>query len=77
MELEVSKSFKIEVGEWYTSRGSCYISVPEVQEKTEWICKNNRTHQAKYPYYWIFDKVSLTCINLSVTKCIKHCIVLY
>jgi hypothetical protein len=88
---EVSKAFAIEVGEWCTSGGGCYISVPEVKEKTEWLCKNNRTHQAKYPLYWIFDKVSLTCINLSlilflfclfcnilrVTKYSKHCIALF
>jgi hypothetical protein len=61
---EVSKAFAIEVGEWCTSGGDCYISVPEVKEKTEWRCKNNRTHQTKYPLYWIFDKVSLTCIDL-------------
>jgi hypothetical protein len=88
---EVSKAFAIEVGEWCTSGGDCYISVPEVKGKTEWLCKNNRTHQAKYPLYWIFDKVSLTCINLSlilflfflfcnilrVTKYSKHCIALF
>jgi hypothetical protein len=80
---EVSKAFAIEVGEWCTSGGGCYISVPEVKGKTEWLCKNNRTHQAKYPLYWIFDKVSLTCINLSlilflrVTKYSKHCIALF
>jgi hypothetical protein len=61
---EVSKTFAIEVGEWCPSGGVCYISVPEVKEKTEWRCKNNRTHQTKYPLYWIFDKVSLTCIDL-------------
>ena len=83
---EVSEAFEIKVGEWCTSRGGCYISVPEVKEKTEWLCKNNKTHQAKYPLYWISDKVSLTCINLSlilllifcnifrVTKYIRHCI---
>jgi hypothetical protein len=88
---EVSKAFAIEVGEWCTSGGGCYISVPEVKGKTEWLCKNNRTHQAKYPLYWIFEKVSLTCINLSlilflfclfcnilrVTKYSKHCIALF
>jgi hypothetical protein len=30
---EVSKAFEIEVGEWCTSGGGCYISVPEVKEK--------------------------------------------
>jgi hypothetical protein len=75
--FEVSKAFKLEVGEWCTSGGGCYISVPEVnektewlvpevKEKTEWLCKNNRTHQTKYPLYWIYNKVSLTYINLSL-----------
>jgi hypothetical protein len=63
---EVSKAFELEVGEWCTSGGGCYISVLEVKEKAKWLCKNNRTHQAKYPLYWIFDKVILTCINLSL-----------
>jgi hypothetical protein len=63
---EVSKAFEIEVGEWCTSYISCYISVPEVKEGREWICKNNKKHDTKYPLYWIFDKVSLTCINLSL-----------
>ena len=49
---EVSKAFEIEVGEWCTSGGGCYISVPKVTKKTEWRCKNNRTHQTKYPLYW-------------------------
>ena len=64
--FEVSKAFELEVGEWCTSGGGCYISVLEVKEKTEWRCKNNRTHKAKFPRYWIYDKVSLTCINLSL-----------
>jgi hypothetical protein len=63
---EVSKAFEIELGEWCTSGGCCYISVPEVKEGREWICKNNKKHDTKYPLYWIFDKVSLTCINLSL-----------
>jgi len=62
---EVSKAFEIEVGEWCTSGVGCYISVPEVKEKTEWRCNNNKTHKTTYPLYWIFNKVSLTCINLS------------
>ena len=88
---EVSKLFAIEVGEWCTPWGGCYISVPGVKEKSEWLCKNNRTHHSKYPLYWIFDRVSLTCINLSlilflfclfcnilrVTKYSKHCIALF
>ena len=83
---EVSKAFEIKVGEWCTSEGGCYISVQEVKEKREWLCKSNKKHQTKYPLYWIFNKVSLTCINLSlilllifcnifrVTKYIRHCI---
>jgi hypothetical protein len=63
---EVSKTFKIKVGEWCTSGGGCYISVPEVKKKTTWICKNSRTHNATYPLFWIYNKVSLTCINLSL-----------
>jgi hypothetical protein len=69
---EVSKAFELEVGEWCTSGGGCYISVPEVKEKTEWLCKNNKTHHTKYPHYWIFDKVSLTCINLSLILFCKY-----
>jgi hypothetical protein len=53
------------LGEWCTTYITCYISVPEVKEGKEWICKNNKKHDTKYPLYWIFDKVSLTCINLS------------
>jgi hypothetical protein len=73
--FEVLKAVKLEVGEWCTSRGGCcisvpevgcYISVPEVKENTEWLCKNSRTHQTKYPHCWIYSKVSLTCINLSL-----------
>jgi hypothetical protein len=63
---EVSKAFEIEVGEWCTLRGCCYISVPKVKEGRKWICKNNKKHDTKYPLYWIFDKVSLTWINLSL-----------
>ena len=86
---EVSKAFEIKVGEWCTSGRNCYISVQEVKEKGEWLCKNNKTHQTKYPCYWIFNKVSLSCINLSlilllifcnifrVTKYIRHCISLF
>jgi hypothetical protein len=95
---EVSKAFEIKVGEWCTSGGGgkwctsgggCYISVPEVKEKRKWLCKNNKTHLTKYPLYWIYDQVSLTCINLSlilllifcnifrVTKYIRHCISLF
>jgi hypothetical protein len=64
--FEVLKAFELEVGEWCTSGEGCYISVPEVKKKTEWLCKNNRTHKTKYPHYWIYSKVSLTCINLSL-----------
>ena len=56
---EVSKAFAIEVGEWCTSGGGCYISVPEVKEKKTWSCKNNKEHDTKYPLYWIFNKVCL------------------
>jgi hypothetical protein len=69
---EVSKAFELEVGEWCISGGDCYISVPEVKEKTEWLCKNNKTHQTKYPLYWIFDKVGLTCVNLSLILFCKY-----
>ena len=70
--FEVSKAFAIEVGEWCTSGGGCYISVPEVKKKTEWRCKNNRTHKTKCPRYWIYNKVSLTCINLSLILFFKY-----
>jgi hypothetical protein len=64
--FEVSKAFELEVGEWCTSEEGCYISVPDVKEGGAWRCKNNKTHQPKYPQYWIYSKVSLTCINLSL-----------
>jgi hypothetical protein len=70
--FEVSKAFELEVGEWCTSGEGCYISVPKVKEKTEWRCKNNRTHQTEFPHYWIYNKVSLTCINLSLTLFFKY-----
>ena len=63
---EVSKLFELEVGDWCTSDKVCYISVPEVQEQTEWRCKNDKKHDKTYPRYWIFNKVSLICINLSL-----------
>ena len=59
---EVSKAFEIKVGEWCTSGGCCYISVPKVKEAGTWICKNNKKHHPKFPLYWLFDKVSLTII---------------
>jgi hypothetical protein len=61
--LKIHLAFEIEVGEWCTSGGGCYTSVPEVKEGGEWICKNNKRHETTYPLYWIFSKVSLTCIN--------------
>jgi hypothetical protein len=75
--FEESKAFKREVGEWCISgegcsEGVCYISVPEVKEKTEWECKNNRIHKTKYPRYWVYNKVSLTCINLSLILFFKY-----
>ena len=70
--FEVSKAFKLEVGEWCTSGEGCYISVSEVKEKTEWKCKNERIHQTKCPHYWIYDQVSLTCINLSLILFFKY-----
>jgi hypothetical protein len=70
--FEVSKAFELEVGEWCTSEEGCYISVPKVKEGRAWRCKNNRTHQTKYPHYWIYNKVSLTCINLSLILFFKY-----
>jgi hypothetical protein len=63
---EVSKLFDLKVGDWCTSDKVCYISDLEVQEQTKWRCKNNKKHDKKYPRYWIFNKVSLICINLSL-----------
>ena len=60
---EVSNLFEIEVGEWCDT-GVCYISVTAVKPSLEWTCKNEKTHKAKFPLYWIFDKVSLMFINL-------------
>jgi hypothetical protein len=69
---EVSKLFELEVGDWCTSGGVCYISVAEVQEQTEWKCKNDEKHDKTYPRYWIFNKVSLICINLSLILFFKY-----
>ena len=69
---EVSKLFELEVGDWCTSDRVCYISVPEVQEQTEWRCKNDEKHDKTYPRYWIFNKVSLICINLSLILFFKY-----
>jgi hypothetical protein len=63
---EESKLFELEVGDWCTSDKVCYISVQEVQEQTEWRCKNDKKHNKTYPRYWIVNKVSLICINLSL-----------
>ena len=69
---EVSKVFELEVGELCLSGEVCYISVPEVHEQTDWICTHEKPHQKKYPRLWIFDKVSLTCINLSLILFCKY-----
>jgi hypothetical protein len=63
---EESKLFELEVGDWCTSDKVCYISVSEVQDQTEWRCKNDKKHDKTYPRYWIFNEVSLICINLSL-----------
>jgi hypothetical protein len=65
---EVSNLFEIEVGEWCDT-GACYMSVPEVKPKQEWICKNNKIHKTKFPLFWIYDKVSLMFINLHYFCC--------
>ena len=70
--FEVSKAFELDVAEWCTSEEGCYISVPKVKEGRAWRCKNSRTHQTKYPHYWIYSKVSLTCINLSLILFFKY-----
>ena len=69
---EVSKLFELEVGDWCNSDRVCYISVPEVQEQTEWRCKNDKRHDKTYPRYWISNKVSLICINLSLILFFKY-----
>jgi uncharacterized protein YutE (UPF0331/DUF86 family) len=69
---EVSKLFELKVGDWCTSDKVCYISVPEVQEQTEWRCKNGKEHDKTYPRYWISNKVSLICINLSLILFFKY-----
>ena len=63
---DVSKAFEIEVGESCPLGGDCYILVPEINRNKTWLCKNNQKHSTKYPLYWIFNKVSLTCFNLSL-----------
>jgi hypothetical protein len=63
---EVSTTFEIKVGEWCTSGICCYISVLEIKGKKTWVCEKCKEHDTKYPLYWIFDKVSLTCINVSL-----------
>jgi hypothetical protein len=65
---EVSKLFEIEVGEWCDTE-ACYISVPKVEPRREWRCKNKKTHKTKFPLFWIFDKVSLMFINLQYFCC--------
>ena len=54
---EVSNLFEIEVGEWCDT-GVCYISVPDVTAMLEWRCRNKKTHETKFPLFWIFDNVS-------------------
>jgi hypothetical protein len=44
---EVSKLFELEVGDWCTSDRVCYISVPEVQEQTEWRCATHLFYQCE------------------------------
>jgi hypothetical protein len=62
-----STAFVKEVGDWCDLGGVCYTSVLEAKEKSEWECENRKTHKTQFPRYWIFDnKVSLTCINLSL-----------
>ena len=69
---EVSKVFEMEVGELCTPGNVCYTSVPKVKEQTEWICTHGKTHRTEYPGLWIFDGVSLTCINLSLILFCKY-----
>jgi hypothetical protein len=71
---EVSKLFKLKVGDWCISGKVCYISVQELEEKTEWRCKNHndKEHDKTYPRYWISNKVSLICINLSSILFFKY-----
>jgi hypothetical protein len=60
---EVSKLFEIEIGEWCDT-GACYISIPKVEPRQEWTCKNKKIHKTKFPLLWIYDKVNLMFINL-------------
>jgi hypothetical protein len=69
---EVSKVFELEVGELCTSGEVCYISVTDVHEQTDWNCMHKKPHNKQYPRLWIFDKVSLTCINLSLILFCKY-----
>jgi hypothetical protein len=69
---EVSKLFELKVGDWCISDKVCYISVPEVQEQREWKCKNGMKHTKTFPRYWIINKVSLICINLSLILFFKY-----
>jgi hypothetical protein len=67
-----SKLFEVEVGDWCTSGEVCYISVTEVPDQTKWRCKNDKEHMKNYLRYWIIDKVSLICINLSLILFFKY-----
>jgi hypothetical protein len=67
-----SKLSEVEVGDWCTSGEVCYISVTEVPDQTKWRCKNDKEHMKKYLRYWISDKVSLICINLSLILFFKY-----
>jgi hypothetical protein len=69
---EVSTLFEIEIGEWCDT-GVCYISVPAVKTMMEWTCKNKKIHKAKFPLFWIFDKVNLMFINLHYFVCLFVC----
>ena len=71
---EESNLFKLEVGDWCPPDKVfvCYISDSEVQEQTEWKCKNDKIHDKTYLRYWIINKVSLICINLSLILFFKY-----
>lgn len=60
--LNVSHLYDIELGT-PCGRNVCFKSSHEVMELDSWVCRKKVEHGTRYLRYWIFDKVTDTCIQ--------------
>jgi hypothetical protein len=72
LTYDVSKEFELEVGERCTLDSVCYILFQKVQEQTDWNCEHKEKRDKTFLRFWISNKVSLTCINLSLILFCKY-----